>query len=308
MAAQDMSLGRNTFRSLLSELSPALKSFQSSSSKFRILHTVNPSSKTTLTSPKTLLILDSSYNPPSRAHLSLAKSALHESSTRQYKAPFRLLLLFSTHNADKAPSAASFPERLALMTVFAEDLLQNLEAESPNTRDQYTIPHIDIGVTTAPYYTDKSAAVTKEGMSTYPDKPIHVHLLGFDTITRFFAAKYYPSFDPPFSALEPFFNNGHRLRVTLRPSDEYGTVEQQRAFVQGLADGKMEKDGGKRIWADQVELVEAGDGVGVSSTRVRKAAKAGQWKEVQKLCTKGIAEAVRTEGVYESDDRGSKMA
>lgn len=190
------------------------------------------------------------------------------------------------------------------MTVFAEDLLKDLK----NSNQEYTLPSIDIGLTNAPYYTDKSAAIADEGASTYPDKPIHIHILGFDTLTRFFAAKYYPKFDPPFSALNPYFDNGHRLRVTLRPTEEYGTIEQQKAFIERLGKGEMEKDGGKREWAKQIDVVEAGEGVGVSSTRVRRAAKKGDWEEVGKLCTEGVAEAVQVERIYETDDRGSKMA
>lgn len=189
------------------------------------------------------------------------------------------------------------------MTVFAEDLLQDLGG-----REHYTTPAIDIGVTTAPYYTDKSAAIANEGAELYGGHPTHVHLLGFDTITRFFAAKYYPNFSPPFSALNPFFDGGHRLRVTLRPSEEYGTVESQKAFITQLANGDMEADGGKKEWAGQIDIVEAGEGVGVSSTRVRKAAKALDWKEVSELCTDGVAKAIQEEAVYEDDARGSKMA
>lgn len=304
MSAEEMSVPRSSLRSLLPELSASLKSFQSSGSKFRVVHTVNPTSSPS-PSPRTLFILDSSYNPPSRAHLTLAKSALYEASTKKHVAPYRLLLLFSTMNADKAPSAASFDQRLALMTLFAEDLIAHLKSIGSPT---YTIPAVDIGLTTAPYYTDKSAAISSEGVTTYPEKPLHVHLLGFDTITRIFAAKYYKDFDPPFSALDPFFDAGHGLRVTLRPSDEYGTVEDQRAFVKRLEEGDMEKDGGKKQWARQIEMVEAGEGVGVSSTRVRKAAKAEKWEEVNELCIEGIAKAIRENSIYGTDDRGSKMA
>jgi nicotinamide-nucleotide adenylyltransferase len=192
------------------------------------------------------------------------------------------------------------------MTIFAEDLLKHLQTVA-NHQD-YVLPTVDIGLTTAPYYTDKSLAISKEGAEHYPDSPKHVHLLGFDTITRFFAAKYYPNFNPPFSALNPYFDGGHRLRVTLRPSDEYGTVASQQEFIDSLARGDMESDGGKREWASQIEVVHAEEGVGVSSTRIRKAAKQQDWNEVQKLCTEGVAKAVRENSIYESDDGGAKMA
>lgn len=210
-------------------------------------------------------------------------------------------------NADKAPSAASFDQRLTLMTIFAVDLLRNLQTR-PDTVD-YIVPPIDIGVTTAPYYTDKSLAISSspEGKHWYPSSPRHIHLLGFDTLTRFFAPKYYQSFSPPLSALEPYFASGHGLRATLRPDDAYGSETEQRDFVRKLADGEMEGEGGKREWAERVELVEATPQAGVSSTVIRRAAKAGEWDVVGKLCTEGVAGWVREEGLYESDDQGAKM-
>ncbi|KAF2721449.1 Nucleotidylyl transferase [Polychaeton citri CBS 116435] len=291
------------------ELGQALKSFQQSDSKFRVLRTVHPpatsSEATSTTSPKTLIILDSSFNPPSIAHQTLAESALKKSNSDRFTGPIRLLLLFSTMNADKAPSAASFDQRLAMMTIFAEDILENMKDDSSN----YPIVPIDIGVTTAPYYTDKSTAIQSEGSAIYPDHPRHVHLIGFDTLTRFFAAKYYrDKFSPPFSALNPYFDAGHSLRATLRPDDDFGSVDSQKAFLAKLENGEMNQDGAKKEWAKQVELVPPSPKAGVSSTKIRKAAKAGRFNEVQDLCTPGVAEWVRSEKTYEEDDRGAKMA
>jgi len=307
-----MSSKLSTYRTLVPQLDTALKGFQSSSSRFRVVKTVHPSNLTPHDpqpaakdeSPKTLFILDSSFNPPSIAHRSLAQSALHKSSSDRFPKPHRLLLLFATMNADKAPSAAPFEQRLALMSIFASDLIRSLRAES----DEYSVVPVDIGVTTVPYYTDKSKAIETEGSEWYPEMPKHIHLVGYDTLTRFFAAKYYPKFNPPFSALDPYFDAGHRLRVTLRPDEEYGTVDDQKAFVNKLEVGEMESEGGKREWAKQVDLVAPNPRAGVSSTKVRKAAKSGNWKEVGLLCTPGVAEWVRSEGLYEEDDKGAKMA
>ncbi|KAG9624814.1 hypothetical protein KCU64_g19599, partial [Aureobasidium melanogenum] len=82
----------------------------------------------------------------------------------------------------------------------------------------------------------------------------------------------------------------------------------QQEFVKALARGDMESDGGKREWASQIEVVHAEEGVGVSSTRVRKAAKQQDWNEVKQLCTQGVGKAVMEDTIYESDDRGAKMA
>ncbi|KAK5163750.1 uncharacterized protein LTR77_010423 [Saxophila tyrrhenica] len=301
------------FRPMVTELGTALKDFQNSQSNFRIFKTVYPSSRQPQNpsspkgnddAPKTIFILDSSFNPPSIAHQILAQSALKKTACQNFPGPYRLLLLFATVNADKAPSAASFDQRLALMSIFAGDLLESLKQKS----DEYHAVPVDIGVTTVPYYTDKSAYIEKEGQTWYPGKPKHIHLVGFDTLTRFFAAKYYQKFDPPFSALNPYFDAGHRLRVTLRPDDEYGSVDEQRAYVQRLADGEMEKDGAKREWASQVELIPPNPRVGVSSTKIRRMAKAQKWDEVQELMMPTVAEWVKSERLYDEDDRGAKMA
>lgn len=283
------------FRTALQQFQHGLKAFQESKAAFRVLATVDPgtlqiSSNVVNSEPKTLFVLDSSFNPPSIAHQTLAETALHVSTSNAYTEPHRLLLLFSTMNADKATSAAAFDHRLTMMAIFATDLLKKLKSN-----DQSTIP-VDIGVTTAPYYTDKSIAIEKEG--PYSSQPKHVHLIGYDTLVRVFAAKYYQKFDPPFSALDPYFDSGHEFRATLRPGDD-GETDSQKAFLDGLGDGSMEKDGGKREWSKQVHLVPPNPRSGVSSTKIREAAKGGDWSTVQELCPPSIAEWVKEEGLYD---------
>ena len=312
MTDGSMAFRISSFRPLVKDFNSTLRDFQDSNSNFRVLKTVLPSSRVPQEpvspndneSPRTLFILDSSFNPPSIAHRALAQSALHKSSSDAFSKPHRLLLLFATMNADKAPSAAAFEQRLTLMSVFAGDLLESLKAQP----DEFSVVSVDIGVTKVPYYTDKSAAIEKDGLPWYPAKPKHIHLVGFDTLTRFFGAKYYQKFDPPFSALDPYFDNGHQLQVTLRPDDDYGSIEDQKAFVNKLESGEMEKDGAKRSWAKQVELIPPNPKAGVSSTKIRKAAKRQDWDEVSQLCTPSIAEWVKSGKLYEEDDKGAKMA
>jgi nicotinamide-nucleotide adenylyltransferase len=293
------------FKSLLPEFESTLQSFTSSPSRFHIVRTVNP----TPTSPKTLYILDSSFNPPSIAHLALATSAVRSPAASDPR-PYRLLLLFSTHNADKAPSPASFVQRIAMMTLFAEDLSRLLKesvassAQLGDANDPSNVS-IDIGLTKEPYYTDKSVAIAEIDPDPYPSKPNHVHLVGYDTLIRFCNPKYYPKFTPPLSALTPFFSAGHKLRVTQRPHDphdksssEFGTIEEQVAYLQSLKDGKLEQHGFEKSWGERIDMVEGEEAVGVSSTRIRNASKEGDWEEVRKLCTEGVAEWVKTQGLY----------
>ncbi|KAI9652749.1 MAG: hypothetical protein M1821_007823 [Bathelium mastoideum] len=307
----DMAILVSRVRSQLPSLTTALETFQASSSAFSILRTINRPTSPTI--PKTLFVLDSSFNPPSRAHLTLATSVLTREANKpngglqKYAEPWRLLLLFSTHNADKAPSAASFEQRLAMMCVFADDLLDVLRGCGQLS----TGVAIDIGVTTQPYYTDKSAAIESSSPMYYPSAPHHprhVHLCGFDTLTRILNPKYYASFSPPLSALAPYFSAGHGFRVMQRPDEEYGSAEQQDQLLRDLAGGSMRQLGGMEEWTMKIDMVRGDEAIGISSTRVRKAAKAGDWMEVRRLCTTGVAEWVKLQAIYKTDDRGAKMA
>ncbi|KAF2864069.1 Nucleotidylyl transferase [Piedraia hortae CBS 480.64] len=270
-----------------------LQDFQSSSSTFRKLRTIDPSA--TNEAPETLFILDSSFNPPSVAHHTLALAAIHNCYSENFPKPARLLLLFATMNADKAPEAASFAQRLTMMNLLAEDIIKSTRGRA----NEYPVMPIDICVTTKPYYTEKSRAIQAEGQEWYSGAPKHIHLMGYDTLTRLFASRYYEGFHPPLSALSPYFQQNHRLQVTLRPSGQFGSVDEQRSFVERIRDGHLEPEGGKREWAKQIDLSPPSSKVGVSSTTIRRAACSGNDETVSELCTPNVAKYVLRERPYE---------
>lgn len=200
-----------------------------------------------------------------------------------------------------------------MMILFAEDLQEHLYL-SNSMRTQ--VP-IDIGLTTAPYYADKSAAIANEEPLTYPSKPKHVHLIGYDTLTRFLSPKYYSKFNPPLSALSPFFDAGYGLSVLLRPNSSSDnavtddTEEEQRAYISALSTGSLEKEGFKSEWSKQIGILEGNDVasvVGISSTAIRKAAKYEDWGIVEKMCTPGVAAWVQEMGLYKDEERLAKPA
>ncbi|KAF1983047.1 hypothetical protein K402DRAFT_339093 [Aulographum hederae CBS 113979] len=282
-------------RSLLPSFSSALAAFSSSSSDFQLVRSITYA-KTPPDNPKTLFVLDSSYNPPSTAHFALATSAIRSSTDAK---PHRLLLLFSTANADKAPAPASFEQRLCMMTLFAEDLLAPLSDSS----DGDSNIQIDVGITKEPYFANKSLAIEKSAF--YPSNPRQVQLIGYDTLTRFLAPKYYPEFSPPLSALEPFFGRGWGVLAALRPASssanevEGESEEEQRAYVERLANGSLEAEGFRREWARRIGLVECGEEArGVSSTAVRGAAKGAKWDVVGGMCSPAVMAWVKEEGLY----------
>ena len=262
----------------------ALKDFAASTSAFRVLRTVPPAAPTIA---KTLYVLDSSFNPPSKMHLQIATSALRSEGGAT---PHRLLLLLATQNADKAPKPASFEDRLVMMTSFAQEVLYEL-----GSHGQEGQPAIDIGVTKEPYFHKKATAI--EESKFYPKQPEQVHLTGFDTIIRIFDTKYYPP-DHNFGPLEPFLSK-HRLRVTCRPDDEWGGRAQQEQYVKDIGDGKRESEGAKREWADKIKLVEGKkeEEAVVSSTLARRAAK-DDHRSLEKYATPTVRDWIKSEGLY----------
>lgn len=235
------------------------KNFLASSKNLEILSSV-PADRPP--SPSILYVLDSSFNPPTLAHFQIATSALQEKPD----SPVRLLLLLATQNADKPAKPASFEDRLVMMELFAHDLLSHLQSSQ---QKQQQLPQIDIGVTRKPYFVDKAAEI--ETADIYPASLEQVHLTGYDTLIRIFNPKYYPP-EHTLQPLAPFLSQ-HRLRVTMRPNDEWGSQEEQQSFLVNLAQGGRASDGGKPEWAQRIQLVQGSrpEDPPVSSTKAREA-------------------------------------
>ncbi|KAL8894748.1 MAG: hypothetical protein Q9192_004079 [Flavoplaca navasiana] len=296
---------------LLPHFRTSLQSFPSSPSTFLVLHTLPTSTPSSSPSPRirTVHVLDSSFNPPTRAHLRIALSAL--TSTNNASKPQRLLLLLATQNADKAPRPAAFGQRLAMMTILAQDILDQYHSYAKSHDcavegvDEELLA-VDIGVTKHPYFHDKAISIDDADYYTEQstgEKPQQVHLLGFDSLTRLLDTKYYPPTHTlgPLSAL---FDK-HRIRVTRRieDGDNYGTVEDQDRVREALANGQRKSEGGKKEWAERIEMVE-GEGETVSSTKVRKGVIDGDWALVERLVGKGVREYVQKERLYVGDNGG----
>jgi nicotinamide-nucleotide adenylyltransferase len=307
-----MATDGSEMRSQLAKFSAALSSFSSSPDTFRVLSRISqtPSSP----APSTLYVLDSSFNPPTRAHLRIATSALTEDHGQP---PKRLLLLLATQNADKAPKPAPLEQRLVMMTIFAHELqnaihLPSTLSSTPNSSSNPPTaagpPAIDIGLTKCPYFLDKASAIFASGL--YPSSPTQVHLVGYDTLIRILNPQYYPQAPKPLAALEPFLS-AHRLRVTYRTdaADDanagsvWGDKEAQDGFLEALRRGDLEAQGAKSEWAASIELVQ-GREIGeeaVSSTKAREAARRGDWERLGRMVTDGVREWMLQESLYSSD-------
>ena len=197
------------------------------------------------------------------------------------------------------------------MTILAQDILDQYRSNAKSHGcavggvDKELLA-VDIGVTKHPYFHDKAISIDDADYYTEQstgEKPQQAHLLGFDSLTRLLDTKYYS----PTHTLDPLsaLFAKHRIRVTRRieDGDKYGTVEDQERVREALADGQRELEGGKKEWAERIEMVE-GEGETVSSTRVRKGVIDGDWALVERLVGKGVREYVHKERLYVGDIGG----
>ena len=133
-------------------------------------------------------VLDSSFNPPTLAHLVLVNSHLppewNSHETIDYDAK---LLLFSVKNVDKAfkPGDASHSQRLEMMSLLTR---------------RVTSANVAIAITSEPTFVRKSEALLAffnqkfSSSQTQPPPTIELtFLVGLDTLERLFSPRYYPS-------------------------------------------------------------------------------------------------------------------
>jgi nicotinamide-nucleotide adenylyltransferase len=259
----------------------------------------------------------------------MATSAIHDLVHKQGQrlSTLRLLLLLSVNNADKGVKPAAFDKRLAMMWAFATDVQQSVRGGAESTsRDtdgegeessEVEDLSVDIGLATAPYFHEKSAALADggfyrgDGDTDGTGETEQVFLVGYDTLVRIFNPKYYGSPEsidqaarsgttPMQEALGPFFGRA-KLRVTMRTGDEWGGADEQTAYLADLLQGDgLGKVGGNKDWGRRVEMIE-GREVGadiISSTYARVAAKDRDSDRLNLTVTPGVRWWIEQEGLY----------
>lgn len=280
---------------------------------------------------KTVYVLDSSFNPPTLAHLHIATSAL---CAQPSAGPARLLLLLALQNADKQAAPASLEHRLVMMYLMAHEVKPALirmldQGNAGVTKIENLVSAVDIGVTKLPFFVDKAEAIASSNgtftskpnledeqkkheaiasrfmLGIYTEETEQVHLTGYDTLIRIFEPKYYFP-DYRLEKLDDFFRRYH-LRVTLRPDDKWGSLEDQKEFLDSLARGHMDELGAKQEWASRIDMVVektiATERGPVSSSYIREAAAKGNEEELDKFTTPDIAAWVLENRLYGEEDR-----
>ncbi|BFZ61762.1 hypothetical protein YB2330_002837 [Saitoella coloradoensis] len=225
---------------------------------------------------KTLYILDSSFNPPHRAHLALAR--IRKDGDTLATSP--TLLLLATNNADKgAHPTAQLTRRLEMMEALHTSNLSDTASA--------------IAVTSFPYFVDKARVIREKWPGVNQVWPI-----GFDTFLRLLDSKYYPNHDLQ-AGFGDFFTYSRVIAIT-RPGEKWGEREEQESFLHAIRRG--ERSGVPKEWAERIEF-EVLEGIrGISSTRIREAANARNEEELGRLLPRGVLEYVVENGLYRDED------
>lgn len=204
----------------------------------------------------TLLVLDSSFNPPHWGHYNLVRMALEFYKTNPDCNKIQILLLLSVSNADKTPKPASFDKRMDMICLLADELQRELTK---------SVKHLDIsvGITLYGKFVDKSTAIKK----SFLKNGRIVYLVGFDTIVRIFDPKYYSPILPAV-ALKTFMETTEFFCLT-RKYDE--NTKQQIQYSDDIGSGKYEPVIPKE-WGNKVNILENTDKFSsISSSNVRLA-------------------------------------
>jgi len=242
-----------------------------------------------------IAVLDSSFNPPTLAHLALASSSYPGSETDPEKDYDAVLLLLSVRNADKqlSPGDASYSQRLEMMVTLARQ-----------------ITHLNpaVAITNEPTFIGKSKALhailtsllgirldRSVGSGGDLSPPRLVFLQGMDTLERMLSPRYYDSEAAMYSALETFFS---------AQEDDCSIVCARRLISDAPVEGELEKE--QRVMQkiqeittpDRVVIVDIDDGVkSISSSEVRRRIKAGDesWRQ---MIPKSVADCIDTHNLY----------
>ncbi|PWN88057.1 hypothetical protein FA10DRAFT_268276 [Acaromyces ingoldii] len=266
-----------------------------------------------------IAVLDSSFNPPTKAHAALALSSpvraaaidkgSSSSSAARKGAYDAHLLLFSVRNADKGTGKAgdaSTVQRLEMMHLLAHDVEARL-------RDEDREASVAVALVEEPLMIAKSTLIHQYlGPAASAQTSLH-WVVGMDTLERFFQVKYYPS--PRFfeDACGQFFEKERTRFVCARRGPE-SLPNSDKARAGGSSsddEDKFLRSDPVARWLDcgSVAIIDLpAEAQGISSTAVRSLASAleegkqagtATEEELKRLTTPSIAKYLIDESVYQ---------
>ncbi|KAG9015163.1 hypothetical protein FRB94_004282 [Tulasnella sp. JGI-2019a] len=255
-------------------------------------------------------VLDSSFNPPTLAHLALALSppppplSLHPINTgiqlpQVYDAH---LLLLSVTNADKSLKVGdpSFPERVEMIIALAEEM---------KTQGTHHVSsgNVAVAVIDEATFVGKSAKLLRylrdHRMPHLGDRTHRLtFVLGTDTITRFFSSHYYQSEEVMKASIRKFFlapqeaqlgeeGDGSQIACARRGSNL--SNEEETKFLQSPGVIPYVEMGGVRMMDIPPEAA-------MSSTLVREGIRDPQRSGIdwEKMCAPQVAQYIKVHGLY----------
>ncbi|KAI1296268.1 hypothetical protein EDD11_007437 [Mortierella claussenii] len=248
------------------------------------------------TRPTRIAVLDSSFNPPTKAHYHLLKAAARVGCDA-------VLLLLATNNVDKGQTGAGAIERLEMMEAMAMDSIRN-EKEDPSLR------HMAVGLTIHARFMDKAQPI----LDHYPPNTVQLSwIMGHDTMTRLFDPKYYkdvhtdmaPFFEqcdlicssrPGFGSRDDMMRfveqSGHSSKVTLVDIEASEDIE---SLITAAAANGTELVSTPGVTTSNKHEIEIKD---MSSTVVRNAVKSRNWKLVERCVQPSVKKVIEKNGLY----------
>ncbi|WRT69472.1 uncharacterized protein IL334_006458 [Kwoniella shivajii] len=261
--------------------------------------------------PIHISILDSSFNPPTTAHQSIAfstfpshyptsSSSSSTSSSSSSNGPSTSppsytarLLLFSARNVEKTlkSSDATPSQRVEMMSILS------------NTRSNSNPDEaVAVGLVNEPTFVGK-ASIIREYLSSLnlhlQERRIDLtFLVGTDTLVRFFDPRFYPE-NKMEEKIKEFFSPYPEGSGAYLVSARRGADDTDRA----LEDEILNRDK-VRQWVSQGKVRLLGTGhegrEEISSTKVRQAIVTRHWEQVERMTGKDIAKYIREKGLYSS--------
>ncbi|KAI0330253.1 Nucleotidylyl transferase [Cubamyces sp. BRFM 1775] len=314
---------------------PFLQRIQKGLSVVELVHTSHPRwplppQRSPFTAPTLQIsVLDSSFNPPTLAHLALANTLPPPSSDVPPSSPSApcdfdaRLLLLSVRNADKQlkPGDATYEQRIAMMVLLAHDLarsharnvdtaLQNYPESTPHE------PNVAVAIIDEPTFVGKSAilreflakriseleglnvgAETTASPSVVPPVPKLTFLMGTDTVVRLCAPRYYANEENMMAALRRFLSpdeDDSRIVCARRVSRGVPRVEEEKVEVE------MTEFASRIVPFRKLHFVDIGEEeCTFSSSEVRelRTREDGGWR---KMVTTDVAQYILTNRLYSS--------
>lgn len=218
---------------------------------------------------QSLLVLDSSFNPPTRAHMHLLERGREEFQ------PEGSMLLLAKQNADKPVVGATLVQRLQMMELLvAADARKSLAC----------------GLTGHPLFVDKAAALRK----LVPRGSRIMLLVGFDTWVRIVDPKYYAEGQLP-RVLREIFDNVEVLVASRDASSAANLEPMSTAEQQAAVDGSVPED----VASGRLHFLPVESPLSkLSSSAVRKAVEAGDVAAADEMVPEALRAFISEAGLY----------